>query len=45
MSPNVRKGKDYGDLNYDWFLKTLDVSGLSFHKVMQTAEKTGSMNE
>ena len=27
MSPNVRKGKEYGDLNYDWFLKTLDISG------------------
>lgn len=45
MSPNVRKGKDYGDLNYEWFQKTLDVSGLSFHKVMQVAEKTDSMNE
>lgn len=45
MSPNVRKGKDYGDLNYDWFLKTLDISGLSLHKVLQTAEKTDSMNE
>jgi enoyl-[acyl-carrier protein] reductase I len=45
MSPNVRKDKDYGDLNYDWFLKTLDISGLSFHKVLQTAEKTDSMNE
>ena len=38
MSPNVRKNKDYGDLNYEWFLKTLDISGLSFHKVLQTAE-------
>lgn len=45
MSPNVRKGKSYGDLNYDWFVKTLDISGLSFHKVLQTAEKTDSMNE
>lgn len=45
MSPNVRKGRDYGDLNYDWFLKTIDISGLSFHKVMQTAEKTDAMNE
>ena len=26
MSPNVRKNKEYGDLNYDWFFKTLDVS-------------------
>src|SRR5690606_27722619 len=23
MSPNVRKDKAYGDLNYEWFLKTL----------------------
>lgn len=45
MSPNVRKDKSYGDLNYDWFQKTLDISGLSFHKVMQTAEKTEAMNE
>jgi enoyl-[acyl-carrier protein] reductase I len=44
MSPNVRKDKAYGDLNYEWFLKTLDISGLSFHKVMQTAEKTDAMN-
>jgi len=45
MSPNVRKGKDYGDLNYEWYLKTLDISGVSFHKVMQVAEKTDAMNE
>ncbi len=45
MSPNVRKDKSYGDLNYDWFLKTLDISGISFHKVLQTAEKTDAMNE
>lgn len=45
MSPNVRKGREYGDLNYDWFLKTLDISGLSFHRVLQTAEKTDAMNE
>ena len=45
MSPNVRKSRDYGNLNYDWFLKTLDISALSFHKVMQTAEKLDAMNE
>ena len=39
MSPNIRKGKEYGDMNYEWYLKTLDISALSFHKVMQTAEK------
>lgn len=45
MSPNVRKERSYGDLNYDWYLKTLDISGISFHKVLQTAEKTDAMNE
>jgi enoyl-[acyl-carrier protein] reductase I len=45
MSPNVRKDRSYGDLNYEWYLKTLDISGISFHKVMQTAEKTDSLNE
>lgn len=45
MSPNVRKDRPYGDLNYEWFLKTLDISGLSFHKVLQTAEKTDAMND
>jgi enoyl-[acyl-carrier protein] reductase I len=45
MSLNVRKGKDYGDLNYDWMQKTFDISAISFHKVMQTAEKLDSMNE
>jgi enoyl-[acyl-carrier protein] reductase I len=45
MSPNIRKGKEYGDLNYEWFLKTLDISALSFHKVMQVAEKKDALNE
>jgi enoyl-[acyl-carrier protein] reductase I len=45
MSPNVRKDRPYGDLNYEWFMKTLDISGVSFHKVLQTAEKTDAMNE
>jgi len=45
MSPNIRKGKSYGDMNYDWYLKTLDISALSFHKVLQIAEKLDAMNE
>ena len=45
MSPNVRKNKEYGDLNYDWFLKTLDISGISFHKIMQVSEKLDSINK
>ncbi|WP_347159797.1 enoyl-ACP reductase FabI [Pontibacter chitinilyticus] len=45
MSPNIRKGKSYGDMNYEWFQKTLDVSALSFHKVLQVAEKLDAINE
>ncbi|MDQ1085770.1 enoyl-ACP reductase [Siphonobacter sp. SORGH_AS_1065] len=45
MSPNIRKGRPYGDLNYDWFLKTLDISALSFHKLLQTAEKQNAIAE
>lgn len=45
MSPNVRKGKHYTDLNYDWYMKSIDISGLSFHKVLQTADKLNAMNE
>lgn len=45
MSPNVRKKKSYGNLNYDWFQKSLDVSALSFHKVMQIGEKLDAFNE
>ena len=45
MSPNVRKGKTYTDLNYEWFQKTLDISALSFHKVLQTCMKLDAVNE
>ncbi|MFC2126158.1 enoyl-ACP reductase [Bacteroidota bacterium] len=45
MSPNVRKGRSYGDLDYDYLRRTLDISAISFHKVMQVAEKTEIMNE
>jgi enoyl-[acyl-carrier protein] reductase I len=45
MSPNVRKGFEYTNTNYDNFLKTLDISALSFHKVMQSAMKSDAINE
>ncbi|MBK8506955.1 MAG: SDR family oxidoreductase [Saprospiraceae bacterium] len=45
MSLNVRKGKDYTDLNYDWMQKTFDISAISFHKLMQTALKMDLMAE
>jgi enoyl-[acyl-carrier protein] reductase I len=45
MSPNVRKGKAYTDLNYEYLQKTYDVSAVSFHKVMQEAYQQDIMNE
>lgn len=45
MSMNVRKGKAYTDLNYDFMHKTFDVSAMSFHRVMQTAYKLDAMSE
>ena len=45
MSPNVRKGKTYTDLNYDWLMKTLDISAISFHKLLQTLHKKDAINE
>ncbi|WP_294594059.1 enoyl-ACP reductase [uncultured Rikenella sp.] len=45
MSPNVRKGRTYDDLDYDFLQKTLDISAISFHKVMQVARKKDALNE
>lgn len=45
MSPNVRKAKPYTDTNYDFFQKTLDISALSLHKVLQGCMKLDALNE
>lgn len=45
MSVNVRKGKEYTDLNYDWLTKGWDVSAVSFHRVMQVAWQREAMND
>lgn len=45
MSPNVRKGRKYDDLDYGFLEKTLDISAISFHKVMQVARKKDAINE
>lgn len=39
MSPNVRKKRTYDDLDYDLLGKTLDISAISFHKMLQVAKK------
>ncbi len=45
MSINVRKGRHYTDENYDFSMKGLDVSALSFHKVLQTSMKLDAIND
>ena len=45
MSPNVRKKFPYDNLDYNNFMKTLDISALSFHKVLQIAKKHDAINE
>lgn len=45
MSPNVRKKLPYDDINYDFFSKTLDISAVSFHKMIQTAKKLDAISE
>ncbi len=45
MSINVRKGKHYTEMNYDWLTKGWDISAVSFHKVMRTAWDKDCMND
>ena len=45
MSVNVRKGKQYYDMNYDWTQKGMDVSAISFHKTIKSAYDIDALNE
>ncbi len=45
MSPNVRKKIPYDNLDYDNFSKTMDISAISFHKMLQVAKKMDAVNE
>ncbi len=45
MSPNVRKGIPYAESSYENMLKTLDISALSFHRILQTAYKLDAIKE
>lgn len=45
MSPNVRKNIEYTSTNHENFLKTLDISALSLHRVLQAAMKADAINE
>ena len=45
MSPNVRKGKTYTELDYDYYHKTVDISAMSLHKTLQTALRIDAISE
>jgi enoyl-[acyl-carrier protein] reductase I len=45
MSPNVRKGIPYAESSYENMLKTLDISALSFHRILQTAYRMDAISE
>ena len=45
MSPNVRKGRPYDDINYDYLGKTLDISAISLHKMLSVLYKKDALNE
>ncbi len=45
MGLNVRKGKHYTEMNYEWNQKTLDISAMSLHRVLRTAWDLDAINE
>ncbi|MCD6090773.1 MAG: SDR family oxidoreductase [Bacteroidales bacterium] len=45
MSPNVRKKLTYDNLNYDYYQKTLDISALSFHKMISVCKAKDAIND
>ena len=45
MSPNVRKKHTYDDLDYEMLTSTLDISAISFHKMLQVAKKLDAIND
>lgn len=45
MSVNIRKKIPYTESNYDFFQKGIDVSALSFHKMLAVAKKLDAISE
>lgn len=45
MSINVRKKIHYTESNYDFYHKAMDISSISFHRVMKIAKQKDIMNE
>ncbi|MFA4866562.1 MAG: SDR family oxidoreductase [Pedobacter sp.] len=45
MSVNIRKKIPYTESNYDYFMKGIDVSAMSFHKMLAVAKKLDAIAE
>ncbi len=45
MSVNIRKNIPYTELNYDYFMKGIDVSAMSLHKMLSVAKKMDAISE
>ncbi|MCB9246252.1 MAG: SDR family oxidoreductase [Flavobacteriales bacterium] len=45
MSLNIRKKKPYTGLNYDFMHKTLDISAISLHRLLQTCYAKDAIRE
>lgn len=45
MSPNIRKNRDYTELNYNWMQQSLDISAISLHRILQHADNAGILND
>ncbi len=45
MSPNVRKGKHYTGVDYDFYHKTLDISAMSLHRTLAAAHKLDAISD
>ena len=45
MSINVRKGLAYDKVHYDFFHRTIDISALSFHKLLKVAKEMDAIGE
>lgn len=45
QSTNLRRHREYDNLNYNYFQQTLDISALSLHKILQTALQLDSIAE
>lgn len=45
MSPNIRKNKEYKELNYHWFQQTLDISAISLHKILSYSDRLEVLND